>query len=222
MKLTYVTALVLPRNKHCHRNVREYVRWFQYLVDTGVPILLYLDPELTDVVAAFPNITVVSAAVTWHDNVVLPEWRNVKKDTADYMAIQLSKLRFMADAADRCKTDYLAWIDFGVFHMFKDIAAAQAKLRAFTEREWPVGRILAPGCWAQGNYDVWDRICWRFCGGFLLGHRGLFPLAYVRQAQLVKKGLPRLTWEVNYWTQMEEYFRVYPGDHNDLLLALPV
>jgi hypothetical protein len=57
----------------------------------------------------------------------------------------------------------------------------------------------------------------------LLGPREAFQPAWTRQQALIEAGLPRVTWEVNYWAQMEEHFQWYPADHDDrLLLNVPL
>ena len=102
--------------------------------------------------------------------------------------------------------------------MFRDISQCTQMLQTIARSEFPRDKILAPGCWPSGVYD-WNSVCWRFCGTFLIGHRELFPRALERQTQLVQTQLPRLTWEVNYWAQMDDLFTVYSADHNDTLLS---
>ena len=98
-------------------------------------------------------------------------------------------------------------------------------LQYIAAAEFPTNKILAPGCWGfpseygMVKYDIWDYICWRFCGGFLVGAVGLFEAAAARQESLVMGNLPGLTWEVNYWAMMEEYFINYRADHDHSIVA---
>lgn len=213
----FVTAFLRP--KTIYRSVDVYFAEFEKLANTGAPILLFLDNEFTS--RSFPsNVRVVPTTLdtSWvPSNVELPANRNQSKDTIEYFCIQLLKLHFLTEARQYTEDEFLAWIDFGAFHMFKDANRCSDLLKSIASSEFPRNKILAPGCWSAGTYD-WNSVCWRFCGTFLLGHRNLFPTALLRQTRLVQSQLPRLTWEVNYWAQMEDCFAFYPADHNDTLL----
>ncbi len=214
----FITAFLRPTTEY--RSVEVYFKEFDRLVSTGVPILLFLDSAYSD--RTFPsNVQVVPTSLdpSWVPaDVQLPSQRNPKKDTLEYFCIQLSKLYYLSEARKYTSDKFLAWIDFGAFHMFRDIPQCNQDLKTIAESTFPTDRILAPGCWPAGQYD-WNSVCWRFCGTFLIGHRDLFPVALRRQTELVKSQLPRLTWEVNYWAQMDELFTVYMANHDDTLLS---
>ena len=104
-------------------------------------------------------------------------------------------------------SEELAWVDFGLFHMFRDTQACQDQLKSL--RLAYTRKILAPGPWLK-----------TYCGSFLLGEKSLFPEAEAQQEAVVQAHLPRLTWEVNYWTQMS-CFQWYRTDHDDSILKVP-
>lgn len=213
-----VTAFLCPKTGY--RSIDRYFSEFRKLAATGVPILLFLDSALLGIIFP-PNVRVVSTSLdmSWLPaDISLPAQRNPNKDTVEYFCIQLSKLAYLVKARDYTDDALLAWIDFGAFHMFRDTAVCQRLLRQIATSTVPRTKILAPGCWPSGVYD-WNSVCWRFCGTFLIGHRDLFPAALERQTRLVQQQLPRLTWEVNYWAQMDDLFEVYAADHNDSLLS---
>ncbi len=223
---TFVSSLFLPKDG-TYRSVDKYKEHFAVMAATGVPIVLYLDPALREYGEAlereYPNVRV--ADYMTHDRTlieegsyVLPASRNYVKDTADYMCIQLMKLRLVAAATAGANTPYMAWIDFGIFHMFEDGGRAAEILKEVAQAKWPTDAILSPGCWDERPWAIWDAICWRHCGSFLLGASGLFAIAAQEQDSLVREGLPRLTWEVNYWSKMG-CFRVYKANHNLSLLT---
>lgn len=217
--LTFVTAF---------HPVRDEPYWphFQHLVDTGIPLLLFLDERCTAPPDA-PNLRIVRVPLVhvWNCSAVqLPPTRTPEKDTAEFLSVMAMKLRYMAHSLAYTSTSHLAWIDFRVFHVIRDHPAVQAKLRALVTHPFPRAmKILAPGCWNPcPPMDFFASICWRFCGGFLLGPREAFPPAYARQTTLIQTGLPRVTWEVNYWAQMEDVFTWYPANHDDrLVLNVP-
>jgi hypothetical protein len=214
----FVTAFFCPKTKY--RTVETYFREFESLANTGVSILLFLDPVFRD--RSFPsNVRVIPTALdtSWvPENVTLPLHRNPSKDTIEYFCIQLSKLYFLCEALHYTEDRYLAWIDFGAFHMFQNKSECARILQELETGSLRTDRILAPGCWDPGMHD-WNSPCWRFCGTFLMGHRDLFEAAYTRQTELVRAHLPQLSWEVNYWACMDEYFEVYKANHDDTLLS---
>lgn len=218
MNVTFVTAFILPRDGKLARPADIYKREFQYLAEAGVPLYVYLDERCDwDI----PGSKRIRIQTDWlPDAPELPKQRNPEKDTVDYMCIQSMKLDLVAKAAAHCSTPYMAWIDFGVFHMMHDKTRAQETLRKLAQRTYPCNKLIAPGCWSAGTYDL-DAVCWRFCGSFVLGYRDLWEPAYARQMKLARSFLPKLTWEVNLWSRMDDMFHVYPADHNDLLLAIP-
>ena len=214
----FVTAFLRPKTSY--RSVERYLAEFHTLAATGIPLLLFLDTTLLDVVFP-PNVRVIPTSLdsSWVPaDVCLPAGRAPSKDTLEYFCIQLSKLAYLTQARDYTDDPFLAWIDFGVFHMIRDPDGCGDVLRQIAVSEGPLDKILAPGCWSEGVYD-WNSVCWRFCGTFVFGHRDLFPAALDRQTQLVQSQLPRLTWEVNYWAQMEEHFQVYKANHDDSLVG---
>ncbi len=214
----FVTAFVRPKTPY--RSVDTYFEQFATLAATGIPLLLFLDMEFLP--RSFPpNVRVIPTRLdmSWvPTDVILPAHRNPGKDTVEYFCIQASKLAYLTKAREFTDDPFLAWIDFAAFHMVRDPSGTADRLRLLATSEVPRDRILAPGCWAAGTYD-WNSVCWRFCGTFLLGHRDLFPPALEAQTRLIRAQLPRLTWEVNYWAQMEEHFHVYPANHDDSLFS---
>jgi hypothetical protein len=215
MNVTFVTAFLRPPSGLA-RPADVYLREYAYLASAGVPLWLYQDGSLD--LPCVEQIPITREGVP--ADPVLPSRRTPTKDTVDYFCIQAMKLELLAKAAQTCTTPYLAWIDFGVFHMLPDKAAGQEALRRIARGVYPTTTILAPGCWPAGSYGV-DAVCWRFCGSFLLGHRDLFAPAYARQQTIARSIAPKVTWEVNLWSQMDDAFTVYPADHNASLFSIP-
>ena len=226
MPTTFVTAFYLQPDAGTRR-LDDYFCYFEVLAITGVPIILYLDVAFKEtgekIVAKYKNVKIpeyVNLEVEWAGcrEFVMPNTRNVVKDNPYYMFIQLSKLKLLTNASKIADTEFIAWIDFGIFHMLRDYELCKMMLIRISTSNFPQDKILAPGCWNPDKHDVWNEICWRFCGTLILGHKALFAAAEKRQSELVCNNLPKLTWEVNYWTMMEEHFQQYWGDHNESLL----
>lgn len=225
MGVTFVTAFYLPASL-VYRNPDKYISLFEELASTGVPIILYLDSRLTDVgerlCRDYKNIQKCVYGILdksyLPENVTLPAWRNKDKDTVDYLCIQLSKLKIMAEVEKTVETSHLAWIDFGIYHMFKDRSLSRLWLNKIAFSSFNTESILSPGCYTEGSKDLYHNIYWYHCGSFLLGPQGKFTPAYEAQMLIVTKNLPQLTWEVNYWTMMEGHFITYIANHSELLL----
>lgn len=221
MSVTLVTAFHPIRS-----DLGSYLAKFEDLVATGLPILLFLDSECS-LPVEYPTVRVIPSRLdtSWlPEEVRLPTGRTPAKDTREYLALMLQKLPYMAQAASLCETPYLAWIDFGLSHVIQTPARTWAALRSIAHMSHPLTTILVPGCWGPPSpgTDLWNSVHWRFCGGFFLGPRTVFESASARQTEIVRANLPNLTWEVNYWTMMEEFFTWYPADHNDsMILNLP-
>jgi hypothetical protein len=221
--VTFVSALYLPSGP-INKPVDTYFSLFERLAGTGVPLIIYVDNRLSDRAEGlrlrFPNIlecvpSVLDRSLMVRD-VILPSVRNYDKDTADYMCIQLTKLRLMAEVA-RKNLGVLAWIDFGIYHMFKDWDRCDTLLRTVANSEFVGERILSPG-YKNVFINLFEHICWKHCGSLLVGKGSAFINAYERQTALVHKHMPRLTWEVNYWAMMDECFEIYIANHNDHIL----
>ena len=216
---TFVTAFFKPATSY--RSDTEYFDLFDRLASTGVSILLFLDTHYSDKVFP-PNVRVIPTSLDTSflpESPVLPSQLNPDKDNAHYMCIQLNKLRVMKEALVYVDTPYLAWIDFGVFHMVKHVTRVTEMLRIIETTLFRTDRIVSPGSKIEDLSEVWIRPVWRLFGTFWVGHRSLIASAYERQMYLVHTNLPRLTWEVNYWAMMDEFFDVYTSGHDDSIFT---
>jgi hypothetical protein len=227
MGVTFVTAFFLPSGP-TYKTVSRYFELFESLASTGIPLIVYMDARLeekgVELCAKHPNIqscTYTTLDTSWiPKDALLPMVRNMDKDTPDYLCIQLTKLKLMAEVASMASvtTPYIAWIDFGIYHMMRDHDVCNNLLQRIAVSNFPTDRILSPGCNSNAYYDLFEEICWWHCGSFLLGEKSRFPPAYARQTALVRENLPRLTWEVNYWVMMNDVFTIYSANHDDLIL----
>lgn len=229
LSIRYVTALFLTGKTY--RPLEDYLRSFVKLAESGIALGVYLNPELgflgEHLQQRFPNVQVLEyvnvddSFFDDHEQIRLPKKRNVEKDSPEYLMIQLMKLKLLKKAAldPRVEEGALAWVDFGLFHMFQDAQACQERLKGL--RLAYTRKILAPGPWLKRNHeDIYTSVLWTYCGSFLLGEKSLFPEAEAQQEAAVKAHLPRLTWEVNYWTRMS-CFQWYRADHDDSILKVP-
>ena len=223
--ITFVTAFYVPPTSY--RSIDTYFSKFEEMVSTGISILLFLDQTLKEkgdlLQTKYPNLHIEYTSLERpYDGVdlTLPLFRNSAKDTTDYFYIQLSKLRHLSYASHIVDTSHLAWIDFGIFHMFHDIYRAQQLLKEISVEKWPLDQVWSPGCWPYNSEKIFisDKTLWFHCGSFMLGDRRLFTGLYEKQQECVQQHLPIITWEVNYWAVMDG-FTFYSADHNESILS---
>lgn len=222
MSLTLVTAFLrLPLAKH---NEETYRAQFEKLSSLGVPMVLFLDRRYDWTFPDHIHVIPLSLEDTWVASVVpanpvLPLQRS-PVDTREYMMVMTAKTEFVADAARRNPfgTDWFAWVDFGIGHVFKDPVTTFGRLASLRLPRTPC--IRTAGIWTQ----LWvpqDQICWRFAGGFFLCHRSLAPVFDKAVRESILRRLPSFSWEVNTWADVEQTgldLGWFAADHNDSII----
>ena len=146
------------------------------------------------------------------DQITLPNYRNEPKDTINYMLTINSKVEFINDAIQQnpWSSTHFAWIDFSIAYVLKDIERSKEFLRILAKRTLAPKFFTIPGCWSkymgENMETILNNICWRFCGGFLLGDKE----SVAKFSSLCMKYFPRfiqkyrkLVWEVNFWAWLE-------------------
>jgi hypothetical protein len=221
--ITYVTAFLLrPDSKH---PVEEYKAHFDRLVATEIPMVLFLDRQLSWTFPANVVVIPVSLEETWvgqhvPESVELPRVRS-PTDTREYLMIQNSKTEFVwrASELNPWKTEWFAWIDFGICHVFRQPEITLERLRTLAPPSNPC--IRTAGIWHWSPQDCFYQVCWRFAGGFFLLHQTRIQEFHEASQASIQRSLPRLTWEVNVWADVERQgldLGWFLADHNDTII----
>ena len=243
MRTTFVTAFMnIYETPFQNKDLEWRFQHFRKLAQTGIDIAVIVSRDcayyMENLSQRYPNIRVIRAmnlSETWvysiyqkvideGVNVDLPNSRNPLKDTTEYILLMNAKTEFLKIAIENNPfgATHYAWIDFNIYHIFGGREKIVLELlQGLSKRTMAPYFLTLPGCWGKEHVNeahLMNDICWRFCGGFLLGASELFPAAAARQKELVLAHFPRLVWEVNYWTLMEEYFTNYPSDHNEAII----
>jgi hypothetical protein len=236
MGLTYVTAFMdLSEDRSTLRSPETHMKHFRSIAATGAPIILFLSPtyeiEYRVLCGNLPNVHVEYKAlkefyVSDSIDSKMPPIRNHVKDTRNFLTFTNCKLEclHLAMQMPHFSATHYAWIDFGIKHVLSDVALEQIKHLAATEFITPC--LAIPGCLATIT-SYFDRVNWRFCGGFLLGDRASLQKLYEEGHRVWKSAISEygLTWEVNYWAYLEYKGLVpiqwYKADHNDTILNVP-
>lgn len=222
--ITFVTAFLCGSNPK--RSTEVYRELFLRLAETGIPIVLFLDAN-TGWTSFPPNVRVISAALgdTWvgHNvpaDVQLPNVRS-QTDTREYMMIQSAKSEFVVRATqvNPFHTEWFAWIDFGIGHVFRSPETTLEQLKTMTPPLTPCMRTA--GIWRHTPESLFDAVCWRFAGGFLLVHASLAESFHEEVTKSIQRNLPRFAWEVNTWADVERNgmdLGWFVSDHNDTII----
>lgn len=220
--ITYVTAfLVRPTSKH---SIFEYKSHFDRLVETEIPIVLFLDRQLSWSFPEHVYVIPISLEDTWVWNhvptsVELPPVRS-PTDTREYMMIQNAKTEFVwkASQLNPWDTEWFAWIDFGIGHVFREPETYQ-RLRRLLPPSLP--GIHTAGIWHWTPNNLFHNVCWRYAGGFFLIHESRIEKFHEAVQASILHHLPKFTWEVNIWADIEHRgvdLGWYQADHNDTII----
>ena len=228
----FVTAFLDLRSED--KSVATRLAHFRSLASTGIPLLVfaslcYQEP-IEEICREHTNARIhriLELEETWtysecvKHRLKMPAHRKATKDTFEFLTLMNAKVEFVEEIARGCREAQIAWIDFNVWHVVKDADTTTKMIQAISRLS--ESEVCVPGCWPKADVP-WNRICWRFCGGFLFGGRE----AILAFAALYRASLPRyleengLTWEVNVWARMEQDGwtpRWYKADHDDSLFA---
>lgn len=262
--VTFVTAFMNIYDTPLH-NIRD-VSWrfnhFSKIAETGVPICVYVDQMGEDYmkqfVELFPDnvriMRVMNIRDTWiHKEcqnsesklghpIIMPETRTITKDTYEYMVLMNSKIEFMADTIEKnpWNTTHFAWIDFNIWHIFKDHEGSACQIQNIAYSKYGKNRefITIPGCWAILSKEesiipnvILNQIHWRFCGGFFLGTNTeilhLWNLYKKFWPYFLEKYNGHIVWEVNFWSWLEVFSGDwspfwFSADHDERIIDVPI
>ena len=242
MTVTFVTCLfhIYNMNYDDNKNINWRIERFKELLNTGIHICIYVCPVFEPMIRyleeKYENLRIMKVVEieelsVYNETVkydfTLPKQRNLLKDTPNYMFVINSKSEFMNHTVQEnpWNTSHFSWVDFNLTHVFKDKVASLRFLKDMEHHTWKPSCLLIPGCWDRHDNLHYERVHWRFCGGFLLGDaesiqrfHHLCTTEYPKFIQTHKK----LVWEVNFWAWLEMNSDWtpdhYKADHDDSII----
>lgn len=240
---TFVTAFFVVKGyNNPGKSVEKYFQEFLKLVSTGIPLSVYISPEyqkeLEEIANKYINVKiagVIDIKETWVyktanvDGINIPANRNPLKDTFEYMVCQNCKIECIYNTIQQnpFHTEYFAWVDFGLFHVLKDVGQSTAMLHRIATTPIIKDAVIFPGCWNKG-YDYIYNINWRCCGGFLIGNKNALLDMWKRYQEFLPLFIKKynlMTWEVNIWAAMEMEtdwnIHWYNSGHDDSIINIP-
>jgi hypothetical protein len=241
--LVFVTAFLdLGEDRSQNKSVDTCFNHFNSLARTGAQIQLFLSSCYQEaynrICKHHSNVLVeyveLAQLETFREiaevDVRLPSVRTEYKDTRAFLTMMNAKAELMYRAMDYgWSTQHFAWIDFSIFHVIRDTESTIKYLADLPSAEFPSTCMLLPGCWASGTNarTLFDAINWRFCGGFFVASTdAILELNSLYRKHfrniVVERGL---TWEVNFWSLLENEYgwqpQWYKADHNDSIVRIP-
>ena len=230
------------------RSVQWRIRHFITLAETGIPLCVFACDLTRPLIEAecvrFPNVHIFPIAFDQcvlmrtisESDAPLPKYRNESKDTKEYMTLMHGKMDFMHRAMELYplskypEITRFAWIDFSIAYIFHNPKETCARLLEYsapikTNIEEEEDALLIPGCIDSRKDPPFDKIHWRFCGGFFVGGRRAIQDFYARSVAHLPPFLDQsqtILWEVNFWAWLEVAAgwspTWIPADHNDSIL----
>jgi hypothetical protein len=224
----YVSAFLNFYNKSEFDLETEYFTYFHKLVILEVPIILFLDTSLKNyantLLDSYKNIKIIffdKQELLFGTISQLPMHKNTDKDTKEYIQFMNNKILFMERAmnSNLFTTNHYAWIDFRIFHIFKNNTRVSQKLLDLTKRKYTKSAYF-PGAIHYNRCEL-NEINWRFLGGFFILDRDNI-VKLKNETIKIFSSINMLTWEVNIWSILESLklfdFGWYLADHNDSML----
>lgn len=238
MTLTFVTAFLnLKEERPSCRNLHTYVSLFQHILDSNINIHLYLSPDYYEMYRdKFSSDKVVVESIRLEDfraykelstiNVQLPAVRNLDKDTYNFLTFINSKTELVQKSIHNnvFNATHFAWIDFGIFHIIKNIESTKQIIHKLSITELEDSFLVAVGGCHRRPYLDFSNVYWRFFGGFFIGDiqsileiDNLYKDYFLR----ITKQYGIITWEANMWGSFEHLFNwnpiVYLANFNDTI-----
>ena len=227
MPITFVTALLdFNEDRSTEKSIDRYISLFESLQSSNLRFHVFVSPQHAGKIHIKNGIIEpleLSTLDTYKDSPDgLPDYRNVAKDTRNYLILMNAKVELVTRAilSEKHASEYYAWIDFGIAHIFRDTSTTLVKLATMHDLLSP-NRVYIPGCLERSMLSF-DAVDWRFCGGFFVGDKAsIFNFYSFYQRYYAR--LPKLTWEINVWSQFENLGWSpiwYKADHNDSMFDL--
>lgn len=209
-----VTAFYDIYNKP--EKIMEFIYLFYDLGSSGLPILVFTQPNLVKKFRIFPpSVKVVGIPLETFElysigmkyNRALPNNIVPDKHTKEFFSLINTKTEFIQKAASICEDDTFIWVDFSILKMIKTVDRFINKLKSINERSFD--KITIPGCWALGRHFMIDEANQRFCGALFIIPRKHINIFFEHNKNVINDfcthPIYKLSWETNVWN-LVEYF----------------
>jgi len=239
---TIVSGLV--PNLNSFKNIDDYLSQGLQLLSLDIPKIIFLPAFLYD--WALKNSNEINTQIIIFEkeelfffeelksfeNVSLPIFRNVEKDTFEYLLCQNNKINWLKKAQELTvfSNDNYMWLDFGISHILKNERKLSDLLNTTSLINFDVNKILMPSHQSWILNDQTDinlnQVNWFLLGGvFVLNKIKILEFYDLCKNQIIENLQTQnlMTWEVNIWAQLMQknrnLFAIYYADHDETLLT---
>lgn len=244
MDITYVTALYnISKLKNASSILLNDV---QDLFNCPIKLIIYVDQFYMDAIQPFiaeksnikmihlpiEQLNIYNLILSNRNLLMLPESRNMEKDTVEYMALMNTKIEFLQRTYAEHKnlfedSPYIAWIDAGISKIIKEKEYMFNKLANLRVKN--LDTMLMPGCYLRNVSlgELFNQVSWVCMGGFYICHTSYIHKFHNMSLEVLVFFLinRRIAWEVNIWAEIvnryPHVFVWYKADHNDHFLDVP-
>jgi hypothetical protein len=215
--ITIVSGFLSNINNTEQKTVEKYIEHGKKLIEIRLPKVIFIDKQiykqyfsnLSDELTKFIEIEKKDLYFYEHIDKITNfklNSTNPNKDTMEYMFVQNHKTEWVKQAIqlDYFKTSQYVWIDFGIYHVFKDNHILFKKC-VYNLRYKRYNNIRFPGCWHPRNLrniNILHDISWYFAGGVFGGHKDkLLEFANLTKEKCLYliNNKKHIMWEVNIW-----------------------
>ena len=223
MNITYITGLYNIFNNGYSKILEEN---FNKLLQQNIKLIVYVDQYFYDILPKRDNIIKLELqelktySLIINKNPKLPKERNIQ-DTLEYMALINSKIEIVHRSLNLIDTEYVAWIDAGIFKIFKN------EINLSTIEIYNLNKVLIPGGYQKNLSfeNLTNNVWWNYMGGFFVSNKHMIENFYNLSLNSINYFLENdyIAWEVNIWANIKEnIFEWYHSSHNDSIINIPI
>ena len=246
MNVTYVTGLYKIYKENTPYQMETLISNVKKLLSLNLKMVFFVDDFFHDLL--FPSSSFSSSEKQEQQNLIiirlplhkittyqtiikkspqLPDSINGSKDTVEYMALMNSKVELLHKATHFVETEYVAWIDAGIFKILNQNFNPNTLTNLNLNYK---DKILLPGATNLNLQisDIFKRVYWNYLGGFFILHIELLEKFYKANNDAIDICLAanRIAWEVNVWclinqNKFDDLLESYTGDHNNTIFDIP-
>jgi hypothetical protein len=234
---TIVSAFISSINQRTDRSTKDYINFGKELLQLETQKIIFVESKFLELVKSLSHKNTIIVPIEYEEiqfydelkesKIELPFYRNLEKDTKEYMTLMTNKTYFCQKAIDinPQKDGKYVWIDFGISHILKNDFRLSNLVK--NDYDFQSGKIRIAGIWNKEmaeQINNLEQINWFFAGGIFGGYaEDLLKFHHLVEKQFrenLKKN--KIIWEVNLWYQIyqknPELFEVYSSNHNESLI----
>lgn len=246
MTTVFVTAFLdIYKDRSKQKNIKTCFHFFNEFATLNIPIHLFVSPSFLNTNSSFFLSLPDNVHITPIDLEDLSMYKELQfpyktppikseiKDTSNFMILMNAKIEFIKRSIDSGiypSATHYSWIDFSLFYVFTNWKETSLRIKELAESNLKKG-LLIPGIWEKGylSNTLFEKINWRFCGGFFIGDIDSLEKMNLVYKKYFKETVEKngLTWETNLWHFFELKYPdewnpiIYSADHNDSIIQVP-